>query len=243
MRITPLRIAKMNLVEGYHNKSIFFSIFFPVIFLWFVKQLDASVILSSFVSLSFVFGSLDDALFSFSRERDSGTLAKLFISPASRWSITGGRVISSLLLGILKATLVLLFLLMGDKEVYMDNNPFSLASFYIIASLTISLTVLVGLSIATLCRSSRLTVLLASSIILLLAVPIIIMPVSESNQSNTKGLESMDYNPFWICYRFLDKLIDVNSLLEQEPFRISLLFTWNLALYLIANVVMRRKIA
>jgi len=244
MRLTPFRIAKMNLIEGYHNKSIYYSIFFPVIFILVAMQLKVSIT-STLVGLAFVFGSLDDALLSLSRERDSGTLAKLFLSPASRWSITGGRILSSILLGVLKATLVLPLLIfkIQDMEVYMILNPFNLTSFYIISSLTVSLTVLVGLTFSALCRDSRLIVLLASSAILLLAVPIV-MPFSQSNPNEDKFMIK-DYNPFWICYESFGRLVDITSLqsLEHESYWFSLLFALNMALYLIANAGMRRKIA
>jgi len=239
MRLTPIRLAKRNLVEGYHNKSIYYSLFFPVIFLLIAMQFNISdpYVL---VGPAFVLGSLDDALLTLSRERESGTLAKLFLSPVSRWSITGGRVLSSLLLGVMKATLVLPLLIfqMGGKAAYLAINPFTLITFYIISSLTISLTVLIGLTFTALFRNTRLIVLLASSVILLLAIPII-MPFSGGNTN------AVEYDPFWICYRSFGKLAVITTFesFEQESYWFSLPLALNLVLFLVANVVMRRKIA
>jgi len=234
MRLTPLRIAKMNLVEGYHNKSIYFSIFFPAIFLLVAIYLDADN-LSALVGLAFVFGSLDDALLSLSRERDSGTLAKLFLSPVSRWSITGGRIISSLLLGALKATFVATIL--NYYINYFNNSYIHLALYFIPSSLIILLTVLVGLTCSAIFRDLKLSILLASSVIFLFVVPFSFSPIlSETSYPINQN------NPFWLCYQMFDKLINIEMIysLEREFLFIS---AWIIALYLIANMIMRRKIA
>jgi len=242
MRLTPIRLAKRNLVEGYHNKSLFYSIFFPVIFLFVAMKIIEinTVSLHALVGLAFIFSSLDDALLSPSRERDNGTLVKLFLSPISRWSITGGRVISSLLLGVPKATLALPILFQSMNEV----NPFNLLFYYILISLIIMLTVLVGLTFTALCRDSILSVLLALSVILLFAVPSA-MPALQDNSNTEAGIDYNDYNPFWLSYRAFEKFINISELgtLEQELLVISPVFAWIVALYLIANVGIRRKIA
>jgi len=235
MRLTALRIAKKNLVEGYHNKSIFYSIFFPAIFLLIAMQLDASN-LSTLVGLAFVFGSLDDALLSLSRERDSRTLAKLFLSPVSRWSITGGRILSSLLLGALKATLVAAILYF-DNYFIGPNSYIHLALYYVPSSLIILLTVLIGLTCSVLFRDFRLTVLLASSVIFLFVIPSSFQPILQDNSNIIN-----QYNPFWLCYQMFDKLVNIETIYSLEQYFL-LISAWIIGLFLIANGVMRRKIA
>lgn len=180
MRITPLVIAKRNLIEAYYNRSVIYSVFFPVVFLlvYIIQNSTTKLAIStqvpgSIIGLAFVLGSLDDALLSISRERDEGTLAKLFLSPVSRWSIIGGRILSSFILGIFKATLVFLLALTNFLEMDLTglNLYIGLASFYALSSLTILLTVLLGLICSALFRAFKITVLLASSVILIFTLP------------------------------------------------------------------------
>jgi len=228
MRITPLVIARRNLIRTYHNRSIIYSVFFPAIFLIICHMQISTQVTGVVIGLAFVLGSLDDALFSISRERDDGTLAKLFLSPVSRWSIIGGRVLSSFILGALKATLVILTLTQLMNLI--DSNLISLALFYAISFLTILLTALLGIICSTLFRVFKTAVLLASSAIFLFALS----PVIVNN--------SFDNNPFWICYNVFNYIIlkaDYTSM--QTP--IFKILIWIIALFLIAGVSLRRKIA
>jgi ABC-type Na+ efflux pump permease subunit len=227
MRITPLIIAKRNLIRAYHNRSIIYSVFFPAIFLIICHMQISTQVTGVVIGLAFVLGSLDDALFSISREMDDGTLAKLFLSPVSRWSIIGGRALSSFILGALKVTLVVLTLTHFMNLIY--SNLISLALFYVISFLTILLTVLLGIICSTLFRVFKTAVLLASSVIFLFALS----PVIVNN--------SFDNNPFWMCYNVFTYILKADYTSMQTP--IFTIFMLVIALFLIAGVTLRRKIA
>lgn len=249
MKITPLQITKKNITEAYNNRSILYSLLAPSVIMcaaYSIIGTESIVGNSNFgiiLGLAFVFGSFNDAFISLAQEREKGTLARLILSPISRWSITGGRILSSLLFSILSSTLVLsLGILIGlIKVVPFGSDLYLVALFYVTSSLITLLTVTMSLLCSSICSSLRSTILLTLSLYIILAI----LPLFNQNET---ALTYSPYNPFgngyqvfnWIFlgkdFTILVKEFPIQQLIVQMSVVIIFLFT-------AANIAFRSKIA
>jgi len=232
MRLTPLLLAKKNLTEAYNNRSISYSLFSPSVILV-VAHLVQADLSGIIVGLAFVFGSLDDALFSLAREREKGTLAKLLLSPISRWSITCGRVLSSLLLNILRTTLVLALSIFLKIITLSSDVYLVLALFYVASSLITLLTVTMGLLCSSICSSLRSTVLLTSSLLIVFAILPSFIPEGTPTVYST-------YNPFGNGYQAFNEILKSTINPQQAFIWMSVCI---IILFAAANIAFRSKIA
>jgi hypothetical protein len=239
MRITPLLLAKKNLIEAYHDRSIIYSIFFPSLFLLLTRNFNGAII-----GLAFVLGALYDALLALPREIGNGTLVKILLSPVSQWSIIGGRMISSFVLNIPKAALVLVLTNIGPfkLDIIGSNNSLGMALFYVVSSLITLLTVVIGLfcsAISSFFKANpNSAILLATSVILLLAVPpALFNQGSVSQYTNFKPLEG--------SYKIIEfiKSTDSSKIMQTFPGDNYADVLWIIVLFMVASICLRRRIA
>lgn len=106
-------------------------------------------ILPSFLGIVIILGAFDDVVNAISREREHGTLPRLLLSPASILSVYMGKVSATVVLTLVRTSLVLIiFVLMG---LVIHGN---LLLIYVTTSLIAVFTLAVGLLISSRVRSS-----------------------------------------------------------------------------------------
>ncbi len=232
MRITPILLAIRNVIETYRDRTILYSLF-PAAFLVFANLYSNDIDkFGLFVGLALVFGSMDCSIL---REKEREAITKLFLSNVSSWSITGGRLLSSVLLTLVKATLIL-------SVFYGNLMPKSMdllwiAYFYAVSCLITLLSVSLGLLCFSLYPSLKSSTLLTLSLLSIFAV----LPAFFLDGPQNGALK---YNPFSVTYDFLEKLIkDHSSNYMFVVDDMSVVSIWIVLLYFLASVSLRKKVA
>jgi ABC-type Na+ efflux pump permease subunit len=233
MRITPILLAIRNVIETYRDRTILYSLF-PAAFLVFANLYSNDIDkFGLFVGLALVFGSMDCSIL---REKERGAITKLFLSNVSRWSITGGRLLSSVLLTLVKATLILSVIYYGNLMPE-GIDLLWIACFYAVSCLITLLSVSLGLLCFSLYPSLKSSTLLTLSLLSIFAV----LPAFFLDGSQNGILK---YNPFNATYGFLEKLIKDHSF--NYMFLVddmSLVSIWIVLLYFLASISLRKKVA
>jgi len=241
MKITPLILTKKNLIEAYNNRSILYPLLTPSVIVCVAYYIlgTSDIFNNNFgiiLGLAFVFGSFNDAII-LAQEREKGTLAKLILSPISRWSITGGRILSSLLFSILSTTLVLTLGILIKLPLGFD--VYLIALFYLTSSLMTLLTVSMGLLCSSICSSLRSTILLTSSLLIIF----VILPSFIQNEP----LIISPYNPFGNGYQVFNWILqeeDFVMIMKNDPIQqlIVQMSVVIIFLFTAANIAFRSKI-
>jgi len=200
-------------------------------------ELSGRAAISSIVmGIALVYSCFDDIAGAMARERERGTLSRLFLTPISRWSIFLGKTLSSILLTQFRTT-ILLAILVFYLQTPVIGNPLLI---YLITSLIATTTIALGFAISTRPISGRSVVILEFA----LMVPLLFLT------GVLRPLEMMPKATRWIAelipYTYgndaLRRVILLGQGFEFIWVNLAILAAYSMLLFAVAAVILKRKI-
>lgn len=189
------------------------------------------------MGLALIFSGFDDVAGAMARERERGTLSRLFLTPISRWSIFLGKTIASFVLTAVRTT-ILLFLLVYFVGVSVKG---SIALVFAIAFLIAAVTIGIGFLVSVRPISGRSVAILGFA----LMVPLIfftgVMRPSELVQESARGF--MRLIPYTYANDALRRVVLLGEGFAQIKGDLLYMLGFAIALFCLAGLAMSRRIA
>jgi ABC-2 type transport system permease protein len=201
------------------------------------KQVSVRAPVSVIVfGIAIVYGCFDDVAGAMARERERGTLTRLYLSPVSRWAIFIGKTLSSLFLTQIRTTILLLLLLLYLQVSIVGN----LLYVYLVASLIASTTIALGFVISSRPISSRSVVILEVALLLpLMFLTELIRPIELMPQNVQFVIRLIPYN---YANDALRRVILLGQGLERVWSDIVIMLGATCFLFAVACFLFKRKI-
>ncbi|MEM2109458.1 MAG: ABC transporter permease [Candidatus Odinarchaeota archaeon] len=188
------------------------------------------------LGFALIFSCFDDIAGAMAREREKGTMPRLFLTPMNKLSFFLGKTIASITLTLLRATILLLMYLYILGGVIVGN----IALFYLIAIMIAILTISLGFAISARNISSRGVIILEIAIM----VPLIFFtgilmpkelmpPIAQTFQ---------EYLPYWYTNDALRRVVLLGQGLEYIGFNLLVAAVSSLVLFTIAAILTKRSI-
>nr|MDO8135202.1 ABC transporter permease [Candidatus Njordarchaeum guaymaensis] len=195
-----------------------------------------STIAAPVMGIALIFGCFDDAAGSMARERERGTFSRLLLTPVSRFSIFMGKTIASLILTVVRMSLLLLFL------VYYLNLTIagSLLLVFLIALLIDTTTVALGFAISSRAKSTRSVVIAQIAIMIPLIFLTGVLRPPEAMPEYARGL--VDVIPYTYANDAFRRVVNLGQGIEFILNDIMVLLGATVILFIIAAVMMKRSI-
>ncbi|MHA1348913.1 MAG: ABC transporter permease [Candidatus Odinarchaeia archaeon] len=187
------------------------------------------------LGLAIVFSCFDDIAGAMAREREKGTMHRLFLTPMNRISFFLGKTIASVILTSLRATVLLLMYLYLLGGVMKG----SIVLFYLIAIMIAILTISLGFVISARNISSRGVIILEIAIL----VPLIFFTglIVPKELMPPLAKSFVDYLPYWYGNDALRRVALLGQGLEYINFDLMVLGVSSIILFAIAAILMKRN--
>jgi ABC-2 type transport system permease protein len=188
------------------------------------------------MGIALVFGCFDDAAGSMARERERGTFSRLLLTPINRLSIFMGKTISSMILTLVRTSLLLLFLF------YYLNVTIagSLVLVYLIALLIDVTTVALGFAISSRAKSTRSVVIAQIAIMIpLIFLTGVLRPPEEMPEYARPLVDAIPYT--WANDAFR-RVVNLGQGIQFIFGDIVILLGATIILFAIAAILMKRSI-
>ncbi|WXG46019.1 MAG: ABC transporter permease [Candidatus Atabeyarchaeum deiterrae] len=188
------------------------------------------------MGIALIFGCFDDAAGSMARERERGTFSRLLLTPINRLSIFMGKTFSSMILTIVRTSLLLLFL------IYYLNVTIagSLLLVYLIALLIDTTTVALGFAIASRAKSTRSVVIAQIAIMIPLIFLTGVLRPAEAMPEYARGL--VNIIPYTYANDAFRRVVNLGQGLQFILGDIAVLLTATIILFTVAALLMKRSI-
>jgi ABC-2 type transport system permease protein len=188
------------------------------------------------MGIALVFGCFDDAAGSMARERERGTFSRLLLTPISRFSIFMGKTVSSLVLTVVRTSLLLLFL------TYYLNVAIagSLLLVFLIALLIDMTTVALGFAISSRAKSTRSVVIAQIAIMIPLIFLTGVLRPPETMPDYARGL--VNAIPYTYANDAFRRVVNLGQGLEFILGDIAVLLASTIILFTVAAIAMKRSI-
>ncbi len=188
------------------------------------------------MGIALVFGCFDDAAGSMARERERGTFSRLLLTPINRFSIFIGKTLASLVLTIVRTSLLLLFL------TYYLNVTIagSLLLVFLIALLIDTTTVALGFAISSRAKSTRSVVIAQIAIMIPLIFLTGVLRPPETMPDYARGL--VNALPYTYANDAFRRVVNLGQGLEFILGDIAVLLASTIILFIIAAIAMKRSI-
>lgn len=195
-----------------------------------------STIAAPVMGIALIFGCFDDAAGSMARERERGTFSRLLLTPVNRFSIFMGKTIASLILTVVRTSLLLLVL------VYYLNVSIagSLLLVFLIALLIDTTTVALGFAISSRAKSTRSVVIAQIAIMIPLIFLTGVLRPPEAMPEYARGL--VNAIPYTYANDAFRRVVNLGQGIEFILGDIVILLTGTVILFIIAAVMMKRSI-
>ncbi len=188
------------------------------------------------MGLALIFSGFDDVAGAMARERERGTLSRLFLTPISRWSIFLGKTVASFALTAVRSV-VLLFLLVYFVGVSVKGN---LILVFLIAFLIAAITIGIGFLVSVRPISGRSVAILGFA----LMVPLIfftgILRPSELVQESARGF--MRFIPYTYANDALRRVILLGEGFAEIKGDLLYMSGFAALLFVVAGLAMSRRI-
>jgi ABC-2 type transport system permease protein len=188
------------------------------------------------MGIALVFGCFDDAAGSMARERERGTFSRLLLTPINRFSIFMGKTVSSLVLTVVRTSLLLLFL------TYYLNVTIagSLLLVFLIALLIDMTTVALGFAISSRAKSTRSVVIAQIAIMIPLIFLTGVLRPPETMPDYARGL--VNAIPYTYANDAFRRVVNLGQGLEFILGDIAVLLASTIILFTVAAIAMKRSI-
>jgi ABC-2 type transport system permease protein len=188
------------------------------------------------MGIALVFGCFDDAAGSMARERERGTFSRLLLTPINRFSIFIGKTLASLVLTIVRTSLLLLFL------AYYLNVTIagSLLLVFLIALLIDTTTVALGFAISSRAKSTRSVVIAQIAIMIPLIFLTGVLRPPETMPDYARGL--VNALPYTYANDAFRRVVNLGQGLQFILGDIAVLLAATIILFTIAAIAMKRSI-
>jgi ABC-2 type transport system permease protein len=188
------------------------------------------------MGIALVFGCFDDAAGSMARERERGTFSRLLLTPINRLSIFLGKTISSMILTLVRTSLLLLFLF------YYLNVSIegSLVLVFLIALLIDTTTVALGFAISSRAKSTRSVVIAQIAIMIPLIFLTGVLRPPEAMPEYARGL--VNAIPYTYANDAFRRVVNLGQGIQFILGDIAVLLAATIILFAIAATIMKRSI-
>jgi ABC-2 type transport system permease protein len=188
------------------------------------------------MGIALVFGCFDDAAGSMARERERGTFSRLLLTPINRFSIFMGKTISSMILTLVRTSLLLLFLFY-----YLDVSiAGSLLLVFLIALLIDTTTVALGFAISSRAKSTRSVVIAQIAIMIPLIFLTGVLRPPEAMPEYARPL--VNAIPYTYANDAFRRVVNLGQGLQFILGDIAVLLAATIILFAIAAILMKRSI-
>lgn len=188
------------------------------------------------MGIALVFGCFDDAAGSMARERERGTFSRLLLTPINRFSIFIGKTLASLVLTVVRTSLLLLFL------TYYLNVTIagSLLLVFLIALLIDTTTVALGFAISSRAKSTRSVVIAQIAIMIPLIFLTGVLRPPETMPDYARGL--VNALPYTYANDAFRRVVNLGQGLQFILGDIAVLLAATIILFTVAAIAMKRSI-
>jgi ABC-2 type transport system permease protein len=188
------------------------------------------------MGIALVFGCFDDAAGSMARERERGTFSRLLLTPINRFSIFIGKTFASLVLTMVRTSLLLILL------VYSLNVTIagSLLLVFLIALLIDMTTVALGFAISSRAKSTRSVVIAQIAIMIPLIFLTGVLRPPETMPDYAKGF--VNAIPYTYANDAFRRVVNLGQGIEFILGDVIILLASTIILFIIAAVAMKRSI-
>ncbi|MHA1835445.1 MAG: ABC transporter permease [Candidatus Odinarchaeia archaeon] len=188
------------------------------------------------MGIALVFSCFDDIAGAMAREREKGTLSRLYLTPINRLSFFAGKTISSIILTIVRTSALLAIYLFGLGGI-IEGSIFLI---YLISILIAIVTIALGFLISSRNISSRGVVILQIAIMLPLIFFTGLIVPKELMPPFAKAF--VVFIPYWYANDALRRVALLGQGFEFIYFDLIVLIGASLILFALAAVLMRRRI-
>lgn len=195
-----------------------------------------STIAAPVMGIALIFGCFDDAAGSMARERERGTFSRLLLTPVNRFSIFMGKTVASLILTVVRTSLLLLVL------VYYLNVSIagSLLLVLLIALLIDTTTVALGFAISSRAKSTRSVVIAQIAIMIPLIFLTGVLRPPETMPDYARGL--VNAIPYTYANDAFRRVVNLGQGIEFILGDIIILLGATVILFIVAAAMMKRSI-
>ncbi|WEU39920.1 MAG: ABC transporter permease [Candidatus Odinarchaeum yellowstonii] len=188
------------------------------------------------LGFALIFSCFDDIAGAMAREREKGTMPRLFLTPMNKLSFFLGKTISSITLTLMRATILLLMYLYLLGGVMVG----SLLLFYLISIMIAILTISLGFVISARDISSRGVIILEIA----LMVPLIFFTGILMPKELMPPIAQIfqEYLPYWYTNDALRRVVLLGQGLEYIGFNLIVVAVSSLILFALAAVLTKRSI-
>ena len=188
------------------------------------------------MGIALVFGCFDDAAGSMARERERGTFSRLLLTPINRLSIFMGKTISSMILTLVRTSLLLLFLFY-----YLNVSvEGSLVLVFLIALLIDTTTVALGFAISSRAKSTRSVVIAQIAIMIPLIFLTGVLRPPEAMPEYARGL--VNAIPYTYANDAFRRVVNLGQGIQFILGDIAVLLGASIILFAVAAIIMKRSI-
>jgi len=188
------------------------------------------------MGIALIFGCFDDAAGSMARERERGTFSRLLLTPINRFSIFMGKTIASLILTVVRTSLLLLVLVCYLNLTIVG----SLLLVFLIALLIDTTTVALGFAISSRAKSTRSVVIAQIAIMIPLIFLTGVLRPPEAMPEYARGL--VNVIPYTYANDAFRRVVNLGQGIEFIMNDIIVLLGATVILFIIAAVMMKRSI-
>jgi ABC-2 type transport system permease protein len=188
------------------------------------------------MGIALVFGCFDDAAGSMARERERGTFSRLLLTPINRFSIFIGKTLASLVLTVVRTSLLLLLLVYSLNVVISG----SLLLVFLIALLIDTTTVALGFAISSRAKSTRSVVIAQIAIMIPLIFLTGVLRPPETMPDYARGL--VNAIPYTYANDAFRRVVNLGQGIQFIMGDILVLLASTIILFIIAAVAMKRSI-
>lgn len=188
------------------------------------------------MGIALVFGCFDDAAGSMARERERGTFSRLLLTPINRLSIFMGKTISSMILTVVRTSLLLLVLF------YYLNVSISgsLLLVFLIALLIDTTTVALGFAISSRAKNTRSVVIAQIAIMIPLIFLTGVLRPPEAMPDYARGL--VNAIPYTYANDAFRRVVNLGQGIQFILGDMAVLLAATIILFAVAATMMKRSI-
>lgn len=188
------------------------------------------------MGIALVFGCFDDAAGSMARERERGTFSRLLLTPINRFSIFMGKTFASLVLTVVRTSLLLLLLVYALNVAIVG----SLLLVFLIALLIDTTTVALGFAISSRAKSTRSVVIAQIAIMIPLIFLTGVLRPPETMPDYARGF--VNAIPYTYANDAFRRVVSLGQGIQFILGDIMVLLASTIILFVIAAIAMKRSI-
>lgn len=188
------------------------------------------------MGIALVFGCFDDAAGSMAREREKGTFSRLLLTPINRFSIFLGKTLASLVLTVVRTSLLLL-ILVYSLDVTIAGSLFLV---FLIALLIDTTTVALGFAISSRAKSTRSVVIAQIAIMIPLIFLTGVLRPPETMPAYARGF--VNAIPYTYANDAFRRVVNLGQGIQFIAGDILVLLAATIILFTIAALAMKRSI-